>query len=95
MAKKSFKNVSEAFISTAQEEPQAPAATTTAKANIESIELPEGYRIIREQKSARMQLLVRPTTKAGIKRIAAAQGLSINELAGNIFDEFIERWEKE
>ena len=38
-----------------------------------------------------MQLLVRPATKEAIKKAAAAQGLSMNDLVNNILDEYAER----
>ena len=38
-----------------------------------------------------MQLLVRPVLKEAIKQEAEAQGLSMNELANTIFEEYLER----
>ncbi len=88
MAKKGFKkNPAELFISAAedqqeaQQEAPAPAGFT----------IPKGYRLERDYKSERMQLLVRPATKETIKALAAEQGLSMNDLVNNIFEEYIER----
>ena len=82
--KKNFKtNPAMQFIS-ATEEPEAPKAQ-------EGFVVPKGYRLEREVKSVRMQLLVRPTTKDAIKNAAAAQGLSMNDLVNQILDEYIER----
>ena len=54
-------------------------------------DLPKGYKLVKENKSERMQLLVRPATKEAIKKAAAAQGLSMNDLVNNILDEYAER----
>lgn len=87
MAKKDFKkNPAELFISTADEPQAAPAAPAQDGAFI-----PKGYKLVKEPKSARLQLLVRPLTKEGIKRAAEAQGLSMNDLINQILDEYIER----
>lgn len=84
MAKKDFKkNPAELFISTAEEPQAAPAQ--------EGAFIPKGYKLVKEPKSARLQLLVRPLTKDGIKRAAEAQGLSMNDLINQILDEYIER----
>lgn len=80
--KKSFKNPAMNFIS-AVEEPQAAAQ--------EGLAIPKGYKLVKENKSARMQLLIRPTIKDAIKEEAAAQGLSMNDLVNNIFEEYMER----
>ena len=53
--------------------------------------IPKGYRLEKDYKSERMQLLVRPATKEAIRALAAEQGLSMNELVNNIFEEYLER----
>lgn len=84
MAKKDFKkSTAELFISTADEPQEAPAQNAAV--------IPKGYKLVKEPKSARLQLLVRPLTKEGIKRAAEAQGLSMNDLINQILDEYIER----
>ncbi len=86
MAKKEFKtNPAMQFIS-APEEKEAPR-----KKEAEPLTAPEGYVLVREGKSARMQLLIRPTTKQKLKALADAKGVSVNDLANTIFDEYIER----
>ena len=81
--KKSFKqNPVEAFFST--EEPQE---TPTP----EGVTIPKGYKLVKENKSERMQLLVRPATKEAIRQAAAAQGISMNDLVNQILDEYAER----
>ncbi len=81
MAKDFKKNTAELFISAAEEQ-EAPK---------QEIVIPKGYKLVKGNKSARMQLLVRPTTKAAIKKAADAQGLSMNDLVNNILDEYAER----
>lgn len=86
MAKKDFKkNTAELFISTAEQE--APAASEREQ----GAAIPKGYKLVRENKSERMQLLIRPTLKEAIKKEAQAQGVSMNDLINNIFEEYLER----
>ena len=86
MAKKDFKkNTAELFISAAEEQ-EAPQQMQDTGANI-----PKGYKLVKENKSERMQLLIRPTLKEAIKAEAEAQGLSMNDLVNNIFEEHLER----
>ena len=87
MAKSFKKNAAELFIST-PEAPEAPEAIQ------EGVTVPKGYKLVRENKSARMQLLVRPTTKEAIKKIADMDGVSMNDLVNSIFEEYIERREQ-
>ncbi len=86
MAKKDFKkNTAELFISAAEEQ-EAPQQMQDTGANI-----PKGYKLVKENKSERMQLLIRPTLKDAIRKEADAQGLSMNDLVNNIFEEYLER----
>lgn len=55
----------------------------------EGLVIPKGYKLIKEYKSERMQLLLRPAIKEAIKAEAAAQGISANELANTIFEEYL------
>ena len=88
MAKNFKKNTAELFISAADEPQEAPQ---TAQ---EGFSIPKGYRLAKEYKSERMQLLVLPALKEAIKQEAAAQGLSMNELVNTIFEKYLERKEK-
>ena len=83
--KKNFKNPAMQFISAADEEGQQETQQQ------EGVAIPKGYKLVKENKSERMQLLVRPATKEAIKKAAAAQGLSMNDLVNNILDEYAER----
>ena len=87
MAKKDFrKTAAELFITPQEEKPEPPAQPDKAA----GFEVPKGYRLEREYKTARMQLLIRPTTKEYIKKTAAAQGISMNDLINQILDEYAE-----
>lgn len=88
MARKNFKNPAEIFISGAEQE--APKQEVKEEVQ-QDFTIPKGYRLEKEYKSERMQLLVRPTTKEAIKKAAAAQGLSMNDLVNQILDEYAER----
>lgn len=84
MAKKDYKmDVMREFMSA----PEAPEAPQKAQ---DGANVPKGYVLVRESKSARMQLLVRPTTKEALRRAAGAQGLSVNDLVNQILDNYIE-----
>ena len=87
MARKDFKkNPAEMFISAAEEQQEAPQ-----DAQAVGFTIPKGYRLEKDYKSERMQLLVRPATKEAIRALAAEQGLSMNDLVNNIFEEYLER----
>lgn len=55
----------------------------------EAFVAPPGYKLVREPKSRRMQLLVRPTIADGLKAAAAEKGVSLNELANMVFEEYL------
>lgn len=78
---KDFKNPTGLFISEPQQE-TAPAAD-------EGYIVPEGYKLVRESKSARLQLLVTPTTRDNLKAVAITEGISLNELCNRIFEDFL------
>ena len=79
---KTFATPTEAFISKMQE----PTATTSTP---EGYTVPEGYRLIKVAKSARLQLLVTPSVAAKLKSAAAGEGLSLNALCNRIFEEYL------
>ena len=93
-AEKNFKkNAVEMFISSAAQIPESepqPAATEENDKYVTDIKVPAGYRLQREYKSERMQLLIRPTTKKMIKQRAAVLGISMNDLINQILDEYVE-----
>lgn len=85
--KKDFTTPTAAFISSMPQEETPITATDSA----EGFTVPEGYKLIRESKSKRLQLLVTPTTAANLKTAAAVEGISLNELCNRIFEEFLKR----
>ena len=90
MAKKDFKkNTAEMFLSVPAEE--AKAVNADQKETPGGFVVPKGYRLEKETKSVRLQLLVRPGTKEAIKDLAAQQGLSMNDLINTILEEYLER----
>ncbi len=97
MARKDFKkSTAELFISAAETNEQEPVKRDPVQDELpdglpEGFVVPKGYRLQREVKSKRVQLLVRPATKEAIQKSAAAQGLSMNDLVNQILDEYAER----
>lgn len=77
--KKDFTTPTEAFISVPEEAP----------AEMETFKIPAGYRLVREGKSKRMQLLVTPTTASELRAVADREGLSLNELCNRIFETYL------
>ena len=61
----------------------------------EDVTIPEGYKLVKEYKTERIQLLIRPTTKAALKQKAAAQGTSLNDLINQILDKYTEEGEEQ
>lgn len=86
MAKKDFKTTSELFISST---PAADQSATPVNNEPAAAAIPEGYKLVREAKTERLQILLRPTTHAKLKALAAEQGISKNELINNLIDEYI------
>lgn len=63
--------------------------------NVNKPEAPKGYQLIPEFKSDRMQLLLRPQTKEGVRKAAEKIGISMNELINRILEDWLEwtHWE--
>ena len=80
--KKNFKPTEDVFFS-------KPAETPEAQPSINDIQVPKGYKLVKETKSARLQLLVRPAVLDGLKAQAAVQGTSVNDLCDMIFSDFL------
>lgn len=100
MAKGTFKqNTAELFISAADPGQKTPGKTTGTKRKTVKKEapqetpqeVPKGYKLVKENKSERLQLLVRPYAKEEIKKLAKAQGISVNDLINGILEDYIER----
>lgn len=82
-SKATRKNPTETFLSTAEEPKEEAKAQDPA--------IPEGYKLVKESKSERLQLLIRPTTKKRLKVEAIAQGVSVNDLVSTILEDYLER----
>lgn len=92
MAKSYKKDTTEFFLSSAQDAVELdPVQTEKEKKDPEGVQIPDGYRLVKETKSKRMQLLVRPSTQDALKKAAAREGISVNDLANRIFEEYIEK----
>lgn len=51
--------------------------------------IPEGYKLVPESKSKRLQLLVKPSTHEKLKNLAKAEDLSINEIANRAIENYL------
>lgn len=89
MAKKGnfIQNPAEFFISAAETGDNAPGSSAPDT----GMEIPKGYKLVKESKTTRMQLLMRPLTKQALKRTADAKGVSMNDLVNDIIEEYLER----
>ena len=56
---------------------------------LKNIEVPRGYKLVKESKSKRIQLLVTPSTFADLKAAALTQDISLNQLCNRIFEEYL------
>lgn len=83
--KKGFTTPTAAFISSMPQEETAPEPTI----KVPGFTVPEGYRLVRESKSKRLQLLVTPTIAANLRAAAAVEDISLNELCNRIFEEYL------
>lgn len=91
-AKKDFKTPAEAFISAADEEkaPEEKKKTVTRK-KTPAVDVPKGYRLVKEGKSVRMTIIVRPATKEALADEALYQSRSVNDLINEILEKYLER----
>ena len=55
----------------------------------EGIAVPEGYVLVREPRSKRLQLLITPTIENNLKQVALVKNISLNELCNRIFEEYL------
>ena len=91
MASKSFKNTPEMFISTAASEAAPKKNAGADPGKTDAPDIPKGYRLVKETKSERMHIMLRPSIKEGLKAKADAQGTSVNDLINSILEEYIDR----
>lgn len=83
MSRKSF-TVSEDFLTA----PEPESKETTGEKE-PGLFVPEGYKLVQESKTARIQLLITPTMKANVKRVAEAKGVSVNQLYEDVMMEYL------
>ena len=58
----------------------------------ESFTPPEGYKLVpTESKTARLQLLITPTTKEQLKRRSEAEGRSVNDICNQAIADYLSR----
>lgn len=94
MAGKNYKIAAKNFITTPEpEEVQAGSGTTPAADPGETLQAPKGYKLVPETKDARIQLLLKPSIKEGLRRAAHEEYTSINNLVNDILQEWLERRE--
>lgn len=85
-AKRGFKkSAAEMFI-------DSPAAENTQReaAAPDDFKVPAGYRLVREKKAIRLQLMVQERIKDAIKRQSEIEGISMNELVGSVLEKYLE-----
>lgn len=73
---------------------EAPKRNRSGKATKDTppeYEVPEGWKLTREARSDRIQLLVRPSTKEKLKAEADRQHRSLNEYVNDLIEKCIER----
>lgn len=61
------------------------------RGKLNSFVIPEGYMLVPETKSVRMQLLIKPEIKNGIKKAAAQRETSMNDLLNTIMYDFLKK----
>lgn len=84
--KKDFKSAADVFFT-----PQEPPAREMP--DLPEFQVPAGYRLVKESKNKRLQLLITPTIQADLKTAAMLEGISVNELCNRIFEEYLRKGE--
>lgn len=62
-----------------------------AIAEREHINIPAGWQLKEEAKSARLQLLLKPSTKTALKDLADRKGVSVNQLVNTLLEDGIKK----
>ena len=98
--KKNFKTDPTTFFMS--EPASAPDQTTAQPQNQDQtsaapdqFSVPMGYKIVQESKSRRLQLLVRPSVLAALRRICDAEGTSVNEKINQLIESYVKGKEGE
>lgn len=78
---KKFETPTDLFLSQARNtEPELTHAANEAPI------IPKGYKVVRESRTERLQLLITPTLKESLKEYSKAQGTSVNEIANQLLE---------
>lgn len=91
---KQFNNPTAFFIGeqpTGGADPAAPQPQETTTETGEGFTVPIGYRVVREPKNRRMQLLITQHVNDRMREAAAAEGISLNELCNRVFEEYLKQ----
>jgi len=83
MAKNFTKNPTELYLTGSEPVKETPV--------IEGFVVPEGYKLVKESKTQRMQLLVTPTLYGKLKAAAKESGETINGFCNRIFEEYLKK----
>ena len=67
---------------------EAPTVLET-EVDLNSFQVPKGYRLVKESKSARLQTLTRPAVAKAISAEAKKQKKSINSLVNDVLEEYL------
>ena len=94
--RKDFKNedIASAFISAMNAPDPAPAPKKPAQKKAQAkpdFTPPKGWKLVKEARSERIQLLVRPTTREQLKAEADKAGQSLNEYVNNILEDYLRK----
>lgn len=81
----------EFFISGAEEAAQDPAPIRQATEDADGALVPEGYKLVKDNKTDRTHLLMRPKIKEGMKKAASERGVSMNDLFDTIAEDFLKK----
>lgn len=88
MAKKDFKTSAADMFITASEEPKPKTKRKATTPKAEAPIVARGFQVVPEYKKERLQLLLKPSTKEDLKRIAQEDGVSVNELINRILEDY-------
>ena len=95
MASKNFKKAPSEFFITASEagdDPKQEAPKTRKKKEaLDGYNIPRGYKLTKEARSERIQLLVRPSSKELLKADADKAGKSLNEFVNDILEDYLRK----
>ena len=89
MATKNFKQPAADLFISQKEEPSQKPKRKASPLKAEEPTVKRGYQVIPEYKKERLQLLLKPSTKEDLKKIAQKDKISVNELINRILEDYI------